>query len=185
MLTDLSIIAAAGLTVGLLSDRGRDTIMSFASQVSYSVVAISLMAMVGAVPTFTRNSAVFRREAASGLNQVAYFLALDVFDAIGAMLRSSVYLITWCSFSNPKAVIWQLFLVTTALYYACVGTGYALSLALGSASAQLAAVVTLVATLVARQPAARGALAMAQNLSPARWALEGYVIAESNQLTGV
>lgn len=185
LFTDLAIIAAAGLTVGLLSDRGRATIMDYAAQMAYSVVAISLMAMVSAVGTF-RNETVLCREAASGLNRVAYFLAMDSFDFSGAALRSAIYLITWYSFSNPKAVLWQLYAVVLALFYACSGMGYGLALALGAPSAQLgSAVLTLVSTLVARQPEGGTMLFLGQSLSASRWALEGLVIAESNQLTGV
>jgi len=171
--------------VGLLSDRGRATIMDYAAQMAYSVVAISLMAMVSAVGTFN-NEMVLRREAASGLNRVSYFLAMDSFDFSGASLRSAIYLITWYSFSNPKAVLWQLYAVVLALFYACSGIGYALALALGAPSAQLgSAVLTLVSTLVARQPEGGTLLFLGQSLSASRWALEGLVIAESNQLTGV
>ncbi|KAL4526776.1 hypothetical protein Ndes2526A_g01209 [Nannochloris sp. 'desiccata'] len=134
--TDIAIIAATGTTIGLLSDRGRATILTYASQVSYSCVALGLMATVGSIPTFTENEAAFRREAASG------------------------------GFHS--------------------GIGYVLALGLGSGTAQLAAaVLTLIATLVARQPEARGLLSIIQQFSFARWSLEGFVIAESNRLSGV
>lgn len=184
--TDVAIIAATGTTVGILSDRGRATIMSYASSVSYSVVALGLMATVGSVPTFTSNAASYRREAASGLHRGAYFVALNVFDAAGSCVRAGAYLATWASFANPQGVLWQMYLVALGLYFACSGLGYILALALGPGSAQLgAAVTTLVATLVARRPGAGGVLAAIQQLSFARWALEGLVIAESNRLVGV
>ena len=53
------------------------------------------------------------------------------------------------------------------------------------AAAQLAAaVLALINTLIARQQHARGLVRLAQWTSFARWGLEGYVIAESNKLTG-
>jgi len=183
---DIAIIAATGTTIGLLSDRGRATIMSYASQVSYSCVAMGLMATVGSISTFTENEAAFRREAASGLNKAAYFGALSFFDFIGSCIRAAAYLATWTSFANPKAVLWQFYLVSLGLFWFCSGIGYVLALGLGSGTAQLAAaVITLIATLVARQPEAHGLLSIIKQLSFARWALEGFVIAESNRLSGV
>lgn len=53
-------------------------------------------------------------------------------------------------------------------------------------SAQLAAaVLALINTLVARQGSPGALVALAQRFSFARWGLEGYVISESNRLTGV
>ena len=40
-------MAAPGMTLGLISDRGRDTIMHFAVSITYSVVALGLMSTVG------------------------------------------------------------------------------------------------------------------------------------------
>ncbi|KAG7670998.1 hypothetical protein KSW81_004425 [Nannochloris sp. 'desiccata'] len=185
--TDIAIIAATGTTIGLLSDRGRATILTYASQVSYSCVALGLMATVGSIPTFTENEAAFRREAASGgFHSGAYFAALSFFDFIGSCIRAAAYLATWASFANPKTVLWQFYLVSLGLFWFCSGIGYVLALGLGSGTAQLAAaVLTLIATLVARQPEARGLLSIIQQFSFARWSLEGFVIAESNRLSGV
>ncbi len=184
--TDIAIISATGIAIGLLSDRGRATILSYASQVSYTCVALGLMATVGSIPTFKENEAAFRREAASGLNRVAYFTALSLFDFIGSAIRAAAYLATWTSYANPKTVLWQMYVVSLGLFWFCSGTGYVLALGLGSGNASLAAaVITLISTLIARQPGAHGLLSLVQKLSFARWALEGFVIAESNRLSGV
>lgn len=45
--------------------------------------------------------------------------------------------------------------------------------------------LALINTLIARQSHPRGLLRLAQAGSFARWGLEGYVISESNRLTGV
>lgn len=53
------------------------------------------------------------------------------------------------------------------------------------AGAQLsAAVLTLITTLIARESDPHGLLRIIKELSFARYGLEGYVIAESNRLTG-
>lgn len=54
--TDFSIVALTGVTVGLLSDRGRSAITSYPSQASYCVIALGLIVMVGSVSTFQRHS---------------------------------------------------------------------------------------------------------------------------------
>lgn len=53
-----------------------------------------------------------------------------------------------------------------------------------SAAQLSAAVLALINTLIARQGHARGLVKLAQAFSFARWGLEGYVISESNKLTG-
>jgi hypothetical protein len=35
------------------------------------------------------------------------------------VLRCAVYLVMHVSFSQPRAVVWQLYAVTAAVYYAC------------------------------------------------------------------
>lgn len=47
--------------------------------------------------------------------------------AAGMLLRCGVYLIMYYSFSQPRAVLWQMYLVTCAIYYACTGMAYLLS----------------------------------------------------------
>ncbi|PSC68046.1 ABC transporter G family member 28-like [Micractinium conductrix] len=184
--TNYCIIGLTGMTLGLISDRGRDTIMHFAVSITYSVVALGLMSTVGALGTFSTDRTVFFREAASGLNRTAFFLALDTFDHVSTVLRASVYFVMYYSFAGPRAVIWQMLLVSVFITYSCTGLAYLLSQVMEPAAAQLAAaVLALINTLIARQQHARGLVRLAQWTSFARWGLEGYVIAESNKLTGV
>lgn len=183
---DYSIIALTGMTLGLISDRGRETIMHFAVSITYSVVALGLMSTVGALGTFGSHRVVFFREASAGLNRLAHFLALETFDHVGTVLRSTIYFVMYYSFASPRAVIWQMLLVSVAITYCCTGVAYVLSQVLEPSAAQLAAaVLALVNTLIARQGHARGLVRLAQSFSFARWGLEGYVISESNKLTGV
>lgn len=174
------------MTLGLISDRGRNTIMHFAVSITYSVVALGLMSTVGALNTFGSDRVVFFREAASGLNRLSHFLALETFDHVGTVLRSTTYFVMYYSFASPRAVIWQMLLVSMAITYSCTGLAYVLSQLMDPAAAQLsAAVLALINTLIARQGHARGLIKLAQSFSFARWGLEGYVISESNKLTGV
>lgn len=184
--TDAAIFALTGMTLGLISDRGRETIMHFAVSITYSVVALGLLSTVGALSTFGKDRVVFFRESASGLNRLAYFLALDTFDHTGTVMRSAIYFVMYYSFASPRAVIWQMLLVSIAITYCCTGIAYLLSQVMEPSAAQLsAAVLALVNTLIARQGHPHGLLKLAQTFSFARWGLEGYVIAESNKLTGV
>lgn len=45
----------------------------------------------------------------------------------GLLLRCAVYLSMYYSFSQPRAVLWQMYMVTCAIYYACTGMAYVLS----------------------------------------------------------
>jgi hypothetical protein len=60
------MITHAGMTLGLISDRGRSTIMHFSVSVTYSTIALGMISKVGALPTFGRDRVVFFREAAAG-----------------------------------------------------------------------------------------------------------------------
>jgi hypothetical protein len=39
----------------------------------------------------------------------------------------AVYLVMYYTFSQPRAVVWQMYVVTAAIYYACTGMAYTLS----------------------------------------------------------
>ena len=59
--------------------------------------------------------------------RLAFFVALDVFDHLGLILRSAIYMVMYYSFAQPRAIIWQMYLVTYAIMYACTGMAYLLS----------------------------------------------------------
>lgn len=43
------------------------------------------------------------------------------------VLRCAVYLISYQTTSQPRAVVWQLYVVTCAIYYSCQGQAFLLS----------------------------------------------------------
>lgn len=45
----------------------------------------------------------------------------------GMVLRSAVYLIMYYTYSQPRAVVWQLYVVTCGIFYACQGQAFLLS----------------------------------------------------------
>ena len=57
----------------------------------------------------------------------ALFLAKDTFDHNGTLLKSLLYMVMYYSFAQPRAVIWQMYLCTVAIVYACTGTAYLMS----------------------------------------------------------
>ena len=59
--------------------------------------------------------------------RLAFFVALDIWDHLGIILRSAIYMIMYYSFAQPRAIIWQMYLVTYAIMYACTGMAYLLS----------------------------------------------------------
>ncbi|KAK9815993.1 hypothetical protein WJX74_001345 [Apatococcus lobatus] len=170
----------------MLTDRGRGTILHFDVETLYNNVALGLMCTVAALRTFGTSRTVFFREASSGLNKLAFFVALDIFDHLGLILRSAIYMVMYYSFAQPRAIIWQMYLVTYAIMYACTGMAYLLSQMMDSAASQLsAAIFALMCSLTARNHHGPGLLGLFYHLSFARWGLEGFIIAEANRLTGV
>ncbi len=185
---DFAVVALTGLTLGMLSDRGGATILTYSTQSCvYAVVAAGLLAMVGAAPTPAADGAAAAREAAAGLSRGARLAALDALDAAGLAARAGVFLAAWASLAAPRATAWRLYAVFGMTFYAAAGAAYLLTALLGAGPAQLAAAVTtLLATLLARRPpGGGGALAAAQRLSFAAWSLEGLVVAEADRLRGV
>lgn len=63
----------------------------------------------------------------AGLNRLSFFAASDFFDHFGTITRAAIYLIMWYSFASPRAVIWQMYLVSLGVVYCCAGTAYLLS----------------------------------------------------------
>ena len=59
----------AGSLLGMLTDRGRGTILHFDVETLYNNVALGLMCTVAALRTFGTSRTVFFREASSGLNK--------------------------------------------------------------------------------------------------------------------
>lgn len=45
----------------------------------------------------------------------------------GMVLRCAVYLVMYYTYSQPRAVVWQLYAVTCAIYYSCQGQAFLLS----------------------------------------------------------
>ena len=61
------------------------------------------------------------------MRRFAFFLAQDTFDHTGTLLKSLLYMVMYYSFAQPRAVIWQMYLCTVAIVYACTGTAYLMS----------------------------------------------------------
>ncbi|DBA93405.1 TPA: hypothetical protein ACH3X2_003675 [Trebouxia sp. C0005] len=174
VVTDYAIFALTGLALGSITDRGRGNIMRFDVDTLYNNVALGLLTTVSALRTFGVHRVVFYREAASGLNKFAFFLAQDTFDHTGTLLKSLLYMVMYYSFAQPRAVIWQMYLCTVAIVYACTGTAYLMSQVMEPASAQLAAAIySLIAALLGRRHDGPLLLWCIYNLSFARWGLEG------------
>ena len=60
-------------------------------------------------------------------DRAAYFLALDLLGNCGTLARALLYMVMYTSFAQPRAVLWQMYVVTAAVIYACTGTAYFLS----------------------------------------------------------
>lgn len=68
-ITIQSAASCVGSLLGIMSDRGRGTIMHVDVDTLYNNVALGLLSTVSGLKTFGAHRMVFRREAASGLNK--------------------------------------------------------------------------------------------------------------------
>ncbi len=59
--------------------------------------------------------------------RLAHFAALDTLGHIGTAVRSLLYLVMYAAFAQPRAALWQMYLVAVCLVYCTTGAAYFLS----------------------------------------------------------
>ncbi|KAJ7563432.1 hypothetical protein O6H91_03G109900 [Diphasiastrum complanatum] len=182
---DYIILLLCGICLGLLSDIKDETLGS--NGYSYTLIALSLLCMIAALRTFSLDRLEFWRESASGINRVAYFLAKDTTDHFNTAVKPIVYLCMFYFFNDPRSTFVSNYIVTMALVYCVTGIAYIFAVTLQPATAQLCSVfVPIVATLVAtRKNLSSDVLQILVDSSYARWALEGFVVANAERYDGV
>eukprot|EP01025_Chloroclados_australasicus_P023435 TRINITY_DN2374_c0_g3_i1.p1 TRINITY_DN2374_c0_g3~~TRINITY_DN2374_c0_g3_i1.p1 ORF type:complete len:720 (+),score=63.10 TRINITY_DN2374_c0_g3_i1:280-2160(+) len=184
---ELLIFCVTGAILGYISDRGWGTLFRFSQGISYAIIGIALLSSVSSLRTFGTDRPVFFREIGSGLNRISYFLAMDSIDHINTVLRAVFFLMIYKSFAEFRANMWSMFGIMIGIVYTCAGYSYIISQIMGPGPGQLtAAVMVLIFVLMAPKTDMREGISnMIQQFSFARWALEGLVIAEANELKGV
>ncbi|KAJ6826855.1 ABC transporter G family member 28-like isoform X1 [Iris pallida] len=177
---DYLILCLAGVCLGTLAKMSDDTfgVLGY----TYTVIAVSLLCKIGALRSFSLEKLQYWRERASGMSSLAYFLARDTIDHFNTIVKPIVYLSMFYFFNNPRSTIQDNYIILVALVYCVTGIGYMFAICFQPGSAQLwSALVPVVLTLIATQEPS----SIWTNLAYTKWALEAFVIVNSERYSGV
>ncbi|GAQ89785.1 ABC transporter G family [Klebsormidium nitens] len=185
-LQDYIILLITGAALGFLSTTNDDQMGGFSAH-SNSILAVGLLCMIAALRTFSQDQLNYFREAASGINKTSYFLAKDAVDLVHVLLKPLFYLSLFYFFNNPRSTFEANYGITVAIAYCTTGVAYIFAIAMQPAAAQLSsAVFALVSVLLGSRRRPRSVVIRAlYDLTYARWALEGYVVANAERYAGV
>uniref|UniRef100_A0ACD6AN75 Uncharacterized protein n=1 Tax=Avena sativa TaxID=4498 RepID=A0ACD6AN75_AVESA len=176
---DFLILGLAGICLGTLAKVSDETFGALGY--TYTVIAVSLLCMIGALRSFSLEKIHYWRERASGMSSLAYFLSKDTIDHFNTIVKPIVYLSMFYFFNNPRSSIWENYIVLVAVVYCVTGIGYTFAIFFLPGSAQLwSALLPVVLTLVSEQKDTLFA-----NLCYTKWALEAFVIVNAQRYSGV
>lgn len=177
---DFLILGLAGICLGTLAKVSDETFGALGY--TYTVIAVSLLCMIGALRSFSLEKIHYWRERASGMSSLAYFLSKDTIDHFNTIVKPIVYLSMFYFFNNPRSSIWENYVVLVAVVYCVTGIGYTFAIFFQPGSAQLwSALLPVVLTLVSSEQ--KGTVFA--NLCYTKWALEAFVIANAQRYSGV
>ncbi|XP_076937694.1 putative white-brown complex homolog protein 30 [Bidens hawaiensis] len=180
---DYIILLLAGACLGTMAEVS-DVSFGYTGY-QYTVIAVSLLCMIGALRTFSQDKLQYRRESASGMNSLSYFLAKDTMDLLNVVMKPLVYLCMFYFFSYPRSSFESNYLVLLCLVYCVTGISYTLAISLEFSQAQLWSVLLpVVLTLIANQDKTSAVSLVGRFVFP-RWALEAFVTANAKEYTGV
>ncbi|XP_024986871.1 putative white-brown complex homolog protein 30 [Cynara cardunculus var. scolymus] len=180
---DYLILLLAGACLGTMAEVS-DVSFGYTGY-QYTVIAVSLLCMIGALRTFSQDKLQYKRESASGMNSLSYFLAKDTMDLLNVVLKPLVYLCIFYFFSYPRSSFESNYVILLCLVYCVTGISYTLAISLEFSQAQLWSVLLpVVLTLIANQEKKSVAFVVARFVFP-RWALEAFVIANAKEYKGV
>ncbi|KAF0897578.1 hypothetical protein E2562_039380 [Oryza meyeriana var. granulata] len=177
---DYLILCLAGICLGTLAKVSDETFGALGY--TYTVIAVSLLCKIGALRSFALDKIYYWRERASGMSSLAYFMSKDTIDHLNTIVKPIVYLSMFYFFNNPRSSIWENYIVLVALVYCVTGIGYTFAIFFQPGSAQLwSALLPVVLTLIATQQKNT----FFADLCYTKWALEGFVIANAQNYSGV
>uniref|UniRef100_A0A0D9XRK3 ABC transporter domain-containing protein n=1 Tax=Leersia perrieri TaxID=77586 RepID=A0A0D9XRK3_9ORYZ len=177
---DYLILCLAGICLGTLAKVSDETFGALGY--TYTVIAVSLLCKIGALRSFALDKIHYWRERASGMSSLAYFMSKDTIDHLNTIVKPIVYLSMFYFFNNPRSSIWENYVVLVALVYCVTGIGYTFAIFFQPGSAQLwSALLPVVLTLIATQQKNT----FFADLCYTKWALEGFVIANAQNYSGV
>eukprot|EP00210_Caulerpa_lentillifera_P003482 g3322.t1 len=183
---EYTLFAISGMILGLLSEaRTTGRLTTFIADMNYNIVACALMTTVSALRTFNQNQLVFFRESRAGLDRLAYYCSTALFGDVGSILKGLVYLSLYYSYAQPRAKFSNMFLVTSAIVYACSGFGYLFSKIFKPSAAQLATAVFVLSNALLAGRNSSLLIDFIKKFLYHRWGLEAFTIVEAEQLFGV
>ncbi|XP_050250078.1 ABC transporter G family member 28-like isoform X4 [Quercus robur] len=181
---DYLILLLAGACLGSLVKVSDQTFG--ADAYTYTIIAVSLLCKIAALRSFSLDKLHYWRESASGMSSLAYFLSKDTIDHFNTVIKPAVYLSMFYFFTNPRSTFADNYFVLFCLVYCVTGIAYVLAIVFEPGTAQLWSVLLpVVLTLIATQPKDSEFMKILTNLCYPKWALEGFIIANSERYYGV
>ncbi|KAL3834153.1 hypothetical protein ACJIZ3_008889 [Penstemon smallii] len=151
-----------------------------------SDATFALLCKIAALRSFSQDKLQYWRESASGISSFAHFVAKDTVDLFNTLIKPLVYLSMFYFFSNPRSSFASNYIVLLCLVYCVTGIAYALAIFLEPGPSQLCSVLLpVVLTLIATQLNASNYVKFLGNFCYPKWALEAFVIANSERYYGV
>uniref|UniRef100_A0A453TF01 ABC transporter domain-containing protein n=1 Tax=Aegilops tauschii subsp. strangulata TaxID=200361 RepID=A0A453TF01_AEGTS len=177
---DFLILGLAGICLGTLAKVSDESFGALGY--TYTVIAVSLLCMIGALRSFSLEKIHYWRERAAGMSSLAYFMSKDTIDHFNTIVKPIVYLSMFYFFNNPRSSIWENYVVLVAVVYCVTGIGYTFAIFFQPGSAQLwSALLPVVLTLFSNEQKD----SVFANLCYTKWALEAFVIANAQRYSGV
>ncbi|KAI3458951.1 hypothetical protein Pfo_015614 [Paulownia fortunei] len=181
---DYLILLIAGACLGSLT-KASDATFGFGAY-TYTIIAVSLLCKIAALRSFSQDKLQYWRESASGISSLAHFVAKDTVDLFNTVIKPVVYLSMFYFFSNPRSSFAYNYIVLLCLVYCVTGMAYALAIFLDPGPSQLCSVLLpVVLTLISTQLNASKFVKDLGNFCYPKWALEAFVIANSERYYGV
>ncbi|KAJ4460868.1 hypothetical protein PAPYR_2702 [Paratrimastix pyriformis] len=150
------------------------------------VIALEFFATVDGVPLFATDRLLYFKEAAAGLNPLAYYIAKLLVHLPMMVVHPLLFMVAYYMVTSPLASFGRLFASVLGLQFACSGLGYVIAM-LGLANSSMVVVFVCVLGLLfsgldpsmSQLKDIMGGFAVFMYcLSPNRWAQEAMVDAE-------
>ncbi|KAL7109749.1 hypothetical protein ACP275_06G195100 [Erythranthe tilingii] len=181
---DYLILLIAGACLGSLT-KASDQNFGYGAY-TYTIIAVSLLCKIAALRSFSLDKLQYWRESASGISSLAHFVSKDTVDLFNTIIKPVVYLSMFYFFSNPKSSFAYNYVVLLCLVYCVTGIAYALAIFLDPGPSQLFSVLLpVVLTLVSTQNHTSNFVKDFSNFCYPKWALEAFVIGNSERYYGV
>ncbi|XP_051120137.1 ABC transporter G family member 24-like [Andrographis paniculata] len=181
---DYLILLIAGACLGSLT-KANDATFGYGAY-TYTIIAVSLLCKIAALRSFSQDKLQYWRESAAGISSLAHFASKDTVDLFNIVIKPVVYLSMFYFFSNPRSSFGYNYSVLLCLVYCVTGIAYTLAIFLEPGPSQLCSVLLpVVLTLISTLLNASKFVKDLANFCYPKWALEAFVIGNSERYYGV